>query len=42
MNKDLIVSTNLKPRADRKAQIDALGVEPLDSEWLNADLNSLS
>ena len=36
----LLISSKLKPRADWKAQIEALGVEPLDTEWLNADLNA--
>jgi hypothetical protein len=37
----LLISPKLKPRADWKAQqIEALGVEPLDSDWLNADLNA--
>lgn len=42
MEQGLLISANLKPRADWKAQVETLGVEPLDSEWLNADLNSLS
>ena len=40
MNKDLLLV--LKLCADWKAQIEALDVEPLDTKWLNADLNSLS
>ena len=36
----LLISPKLKPRADWKAQIEALGVEPLDSDWLNAALNA--
>ena len=36
----LLISPKLKPRADWKSQIEALGVEPLDTEWLNADLNA--
>ena len=32
----LLISPKLKPRADWKAQIEALG----DSDWLNADLNA--
>jgi len=38
----LLISTNLKPCADWKAQIETLDVEPLDSDRLNADLNLLS
>ena len=34
----LLISPKQKPRTDWKAQIEALGVEPLD--WLNADLNA--
>jgi antitoxin MazE len=42
MEQGLLISANLKPRADWKAQVETLGVEPLDSDLLNADLNSLS
>ncbi len=38
----LLISPTLKPCADWKAQIETLGVEPLDSDRLNADLNLLS
>ncbi len=42
MEQGLLISANLKPRADWKAQVETLGVEPLDSDLLNADLNLLS
>lgn len=36
----LLISPNPRPRTNWKAQIEALGVEPLDTEWLNADLTA--
>jgi antitoxin MazE len=36
----LLISPNPSPRATWKAQIEALGAEPLDTEWLNADLTA--
>ena len=34
----LLISPKQSPRASWKAKIEALGSEPLDTEWLNADL----
>ena len=42
VEQELPISTKQKTRTDWKAQIETLGVEPLDTKWLNADLNSLS
>lgn len=36
----LLISPKQSPRASWKAQIEALGTEPLDTEWLNADLTA--
>ena len=36
----LLISPKQSPRASWKAQIEALGSEPLDTEWLNADLTT--
>lgn len=34
----LLISPKQHPRANWKAQVEALGTEPLDAEWLEADL----
>lgn len=36
----LLISPKQHPRANWKAQIEALGTEPLDNEWLEADLTN--
>lgn len=36
----LLISPKQRPRANWKAEIEALGVEPVDSEWLEADLTN--
>ena len=36
----LLISPKHRPRADWKAEIEALGIEPMDSEWLEADLTN--
>lgn len=36
----LLISPKRHPRANWKAQVEALGTEPVDSEWLEADLTN--